>query len=296
MTKALYLPIILRVVYFNQKRGVRMNYFGKISIIVFSSILLGVAFNIFLLPHEVLTGGVTGIAMIFGLLTPVNSGIWIVVLNIPIIILGWMKLGKQFIMNSIISIAVTSVSMLYIPITSITVDPLLSSVFGGVITGVAIGLIIRNYSSTGGFDVVSLVLIKKYDVPLGGLIFGLNSIVVVISGFFFGWELAMYTMLSIYITGIVIDRIHTRHIKLNLMVVTNKGEEVRQAFLDNLVRGVTIIDGQGAFSREEKKVLYTVITRYELAVIRAVLQEKDPEAFVSISQSMQVMGNFRKDD
>lgn len=273
-----------------------MNYFGKLSIIVFSSILLGFAFNIFLLPHEVLTGGVTGIAMIFGLLTPLNAGIWIVVLNIPIIVLGWMKLGKQFIMNSIISIAVTSVSMLYIPITMVTVDPLLSSVFGGVITGVAIGLIIRNYSSTGGFDVVSLVLIKKWDVPLGGLIFGLNSIVVVISGFFFSWELAMYTMLSIYITGIVIDRIHTRHVKLNLMVVTSKGEEVRQAFLDNLVRGVTIIDGQGAFSREEKKVLYTVITRYELAVIRAVLKEHDPDAFVSISQSMQVMGNFRKGD
>ncbi|SDN56565.1 YitT family protein [Alkalicoccus daliensis] len=273
-----------------------MNYFGKLSIIVAASILLGVAFNVFLLPHEVLTGGVTGIAMIFGLLTPVNSGIWIIVLNIPIIILGWMKLGKEFIMNSIISVAVTAVSMLYIPIVSLTEDALLSSVFGGVITGVGIGLIIRNYSSTGGFDVVSLILIKKWDMPLGGLIFVLNSIVVVISGFFFGWELAMYTMLSIYITGIVIDRIHTRHVKLNLMVVTNKGEEVRQAFLDNLVRGVTIIDGQGAFSREEKKVLFSVITRYELAVIRAVLADKDPDAFVSISQSMQVMGNFRKDD
>lgn len=272
------------------------KYFGKLFIIIAASILLGFTFNVFLLPHEVLTGGVTGIAMIFGLMTPVNSGFWIIILNIPIIILGWMKLGKEFIINSIISVAVTSISMLYIPIVEVTGDALLSSVWGGVLTGVGIGLIIRFYSSTGGFDVVSLILIKKWDVPLGGLIFGLNSIVVLISGFFFGWELALYTMLSIYITGIVIDRIHTRHVKLNLMVVTSKGEEVRQAFLENLVRGVTIIDGQGAYSREEKKVLYTVITRYELEVIRGVLQDIDPDAFVSIGQSMQVMGNFRRDD
>ncbi|PRO64961.1 YitT family protein [Alkalicoccus urumqiensis] len=272
-----------------------MNYLIKLTIIVASSILLGFAFNIFLLPHEVLTGGVTGIAMIFGLLTPLNTGYWIVILNIPIIILGWMKLGKEFIINSIISVAVTSVSMLYIPIEMITDDALLSAVFGGVLTGVGIGLIIRFYSSTGGFDVVGILLIKKWDIPLGGLIFGLNSIVVVISGFFFAWDLALYTMLSIYITGIVIDRIHTRHVKLNLMVVTSRGEEVRQAFLDNLVRGVTIIDGQGAYSREDKKVLYTVITRYELEVIRHVLKDIDPSAFVSISQSMQVMGNFRRD-
>jgi uncharacterized membrane-anchored protein YitT (DUF2179 family) len=272
-----------------------VNYFVKLTIIVLSSILLGFAFNVFLLPHEVLTGGVTGIAMIFGLLTPLNTGIWIIVLNIPVIIIGWMKLGKEFIINSIISVAVTSVSMLYIPIVMVTEDALLSSVWGGILTGIGIGLIIRFYSSTGGFDVVGILLIKKWDVPLGGLIFGLNSIVVLFSGFFFGWELALYTMLSIYITGIVIDRIHTRHVKLNLMVVTSKGEEVRQAFLDNLVRGVTIIDGQGAYSREEKKVLYTVITRYELEVIRQIMKDIDPSAFVSISQSMQVMGNFRRD-
>ncbi|CAM3819011.1 YitT family protein [Alkalicoccus chagannorensis] len=273
-----------------------MNYMYRLTVIIISSIALGFAFNIFLLPHEVLTGGVTGVAMVFGLLTPLNTGYWIVLLNLPIIILGWFKLGKEFIINSIISVAVTSVSMLYIPIVQITDDALLSSVFGGVLTGVCIGLIIRYYSSTGGFDVVGILLIKKWDMPLGGLIFALNSLVVVVSGFFFGWELAMYTMLSIYITGIVIDRIHTRHIKLNLMVVTSRGEELRQALIDNLVRGITIIDGQGAYTREDKKVLFTVITRYELEVIRWVLRDIDPEAFVSISQSVQVVGNFRKDD
>lgn len=272
-----------------------MNNVNRLLIIFFASILLGFAFNLFLLPHEVLTGGVTGLAMVFGLTTPINAGYWVVLLNIPIIILGWRKLGKQFIGNTIFSVAVTSISMIYIPIFQITEDALLSSVFGGVIAGAAIGIIIRFYGSTGGFDVVSLVLIKKWDVPLGGLIFSLNTIVVIISGFFFAWELALYTMLSIYITGLVIDRIHTRHIKLSLMVVTNQGDELKKALLANLVRGITVIEGQGAYSGESKKVLYTVITRYELAIIKPLLKEIDPNAFVSVSESMEVMGNFRRE-
>lgn len=272
-----------------------MHKVYRLLIIFISSIVIGFAFNIFLLPHEVLTGGVTGIAMIFSLLTPVNAGYWIVLLNVPILVLGWMKLGKEFIGNSVFSVLVTSISMIYIPIIQVTDDALLSAVFGGVIAGAAIGVIIRYYSSTGGFDVVGLMLIKKWDVPLGGMIFSLNSIVVVISGFFFAWDLALYTMLSIYITGIVIDRIHTRHIKLSLMVVTSQGDDLKKALLANLVRGITVIEGKGAYSGESKKVLYTVITRYELAVIRPILREMDPTAFVSVSESMEVMGNFRRD-
>jgi uncharacterized membrane-anchored protein YitT (DUF2179 family) len=102
-------------------------------------------------------------------------------------------------------------------------------------------------------------------------------------------------MASIYITGLVVDRIHTRHIKLSLMVVTNKGEKVKKELLDNLYRGVTVVDGEGAYSQAKLKVLYTVITRYELAFVRPLIKNIDPNAFVSISETMEVMGNFRKD-
>ncbi|WP_078596777.1 YitT family protein [Evansella clarkii] len=260
-----------------------------------ASVILGFAFNMFLLPHEVLTGGVTGLAMVFGLLLPLNTGIWIIILNIPILILGWLKLGKMFIGNSVFSVLVTSFSMQYIPVRSVTDDALLSAVFGGVIAGIAIGFIIKYYGSTGGFDVVSLMLIKKWDIPLGGLIFALNSIVVFISGFVFAWDLALYTMASIYITGIVIDRIHTRHIKLSLMVVTNKGDDLKKELLNNLVRGITVIEGKGAYSNTRREVLFTVISRYELAIVRPIIYEIDPEAFVSVSETMEVMGNFRRE-
>jgi uncharacterized membrane-anchored protein YitT (DUF2179 family) len=269
------------------------NVYRLIGIFV-ASVVLGFAFNLFLLPHEVLTGGVTGLAMVFGLLTPVNAGIWIFVLNIPIFILGWLGLGKTFIGNSVFSVMVTSVAMLYIPVVQVTDDALLSSVFGGVIAGAAIGFIIRFYGSTGGFDVIGLILTKKRDVPLGALIFALNSVVVFISGFVFAWDLALYTMASIYITGLVIDRIHTRHIKLSLVVVTSHKDELKNAMLENLYRGITVIDGEGAYSKGKLQVLYTVISRYELAIIKPIIKEVDPNAFVSINETMEVLGNFRR--
>ncbi|MBM7570800.1 YitT family protein [Aquibacillus albus] len=271
-----------------------MNRLYKYAVLFIASIILGFAFNLFLLPHEVLTGGVTGLAMVFGLLSPINTGIWLVILNIPILIIGWMKLGKEFIWNSIFSVFVTSISMQYIPVFKVTEDALLSAVFGGVIAGVSIGLIIRFYGSTGGFDIIGLVLTKKRDIPLGGLIFALNSVVVFISGFIFSWELALYTMASIYITGIVIDRVHTRHIKLNLMVVTDRGEELKSELIKNLIRGITVMDGQGAYSNTERKVLYTVISRYELAIVKPLITNVDPTAFVSVSETVEVIGNFRR--
>lgn len=273
-----------------------MDKLYRLGAIFVASIIMGVAFNMFLLPHEILSGGITGIAMIFGLLTPINSGIWLILLNLPILIIGWMKLGKTFIANSIFSVAVTSISMLYIPIVQVTADALLSSVFGGVIIGAAVGIIIRFYGSTGGFDVIGLLLTMKRDIPLGFMVFVLNSGVVFISGFIFSWELAMYTMASIYITGIVVDRIHTRHIKLSLMVVTANGEEVKKKLLANLYRGITVTDGEGAYSGKKVKILHSVITRYELAFVRPLIKEIDPNAFVSITETMEVVGNFRRDD
>ena len=273
-----------------------MNKWTRLLIVFVSSIVLGFAFNLFLLPHEVLAGGVTGIAMMLGLVTPLNAGLWMIILNIPILILGWLRLGKTFIANSLFSVVVTSISMLYIPVIKLTEDALLSSVFGGVISGAAIGIIIRFYSSTGGFDVIGLLLSKKRDIPLGALVFVLNSAVVFVSGFIFSWELAMYTMASIYITGLVIDRVHTRHIKLSLMVVTNQGDAVKNELLDKLYRGITVVDGEGAYSAAKVKVLYSVISRHELAFVRPLIKNIDPNAFVSISETMEVMGNFRKDD
>ncbi|WP_091837071.1 YitT family protein [Marininema halotolerans] len=271
-----------------------MNRVARITTIFISSILIGFAFNMFLLSHKVLSGGVSGIAMILGLLTSINSGTLIFLLNIPIFILGWMKLGKRFVTISLFSVAVTSISMGIIPIAKISEDPILSSIFGGVLVGIGTGLIFRAGGSTGGFDIVSMVLTQKKELPLGTLLFGMNAIVVFVSGFIFTWDLALYTMASIYVTGRVIDAIHTRHIKLTLMIITSNGDEVKEKLLSNLVRGITVLDGEGAYTKEKRRVLITVISRYELTRVKHMVAEVDPHSFINITQTIEVMGYFRR--
>lgn len=264
----------------------------RLPIIFLASILLGYAYNSFLLPHSILSGGVSGIAMMFGLLTPINSGILIFAMNIPIFIMGYIYLGRRFIAYSIFSVAITSVAMQFIPIMSIVQDSLLASVFGGVIAGVAIGLIFKAGGSTGGFDIIGMIITKKRDLSLGNFFFTLNAVIIFFAGFLFGWDLALYTMISIFATSRVIDAIHTQHVKLTIMVISAKGEEIRDQLLAKLYRGITILDGEGAYSKEPRKVLISVITRYELPEVKAIVKEVDPKAFVNITQTVEVMGFF----
>ncbi|PTX64823.1 uncharacterized membrane-anchored protein YitT (DUF2179 family) [Melghirimyces profundicolus] len=267
----------------------------NLFIIFMMSVLIAFAFNMFLLPQKILSGGITGIAMIFGLVTPFNTGSIIFLLNIPIIIIGYLRLGKQFILYSLFSVVVTSLSLQVIPLRGISDDPILSAVFGGVIVGAATGLIFRSGASTGGFDIIGMVLTRKRELPLGILIFAMNAIVVFISGFVFDWDLALYTMISIYATGKVVDTVHTRHIKLTLMIISKQGEKVKKKLLSNLVRGITVLDGEGAYTSERRNVLITVISRYELAHVKRMIREADPHAFVNITQTVDVLGYFRRD-
>jgi uncharacterized membrane-anchored protein YitT (DUF2179 family) len=266
----------------------------RIFFIFLSSILIAFAYNQFLLPHKILSGGISGIAMIIGLLTPINTGIANFILNVPIFIIGYIKLGRKFILYSIFSVIITSIALVYIPVGAIARDPILSSIFGGVFVGIAVGLIFRSSASTGGFDIIGLLLTQKKEIPLGNLIFLMNAIVVFFSGFLFHWDAALYTMLSIFATGKVIDTIYTSHVKLTLMIITRKGEEVKNRLLAKLMRGITLIDGEGAYTKEKRKILFMIISRYELADVKKVIREADPHVFINITKTVEIVGYFRK--
>lgn len=267
----------------------------RLVVIFFASILLAFSFNQFLIPNKILSGGLSGIGMIIGLTTPMNTGLTILALNVPIFIIGFLKLGRKFIAYSVFSVFVTTVAMQYIPQKPLTTEPLLASVFGGVFVGIAVGFIFRFRGSTGGFDIIGLLLTLKKEFPLGTLIFSMNAIVVFISGFLFSWDLALYTMVSIYTTGRVIDSIHTKHIKLTLMIITNMGDRVKSSIMSEFKRGITLVDAEGAYTKEKRKILYVVISRYELSEIKALIRQSDPHAFVNITQTIEVMGSFRRD-
>ena len=219
----------------------------------------------------------------------------ILVLNIPVFILGFVRLGKKFVARSVVSVVVTSAAMQWIPLKPVTSDPILAAVFGGVIVGACIGIVLKLGGSTGGFDIIGVVITQRRQFPLGELIFVLNAVVVVISGFTANWNTALYTMMVIFVSGKVIDMLHTRHIKLTLMIITTQGERMRQRLLDELYRGVTVLDVEGGYSHKKRKMLMMVLSHYELTDVKRVIREVDPTAFVNIVETREVMGLFYKD-
>ena len=262
--------------------------------IIIGSVIVAVAFNLFFIPHQILSCGLSGIAMMLGIVTPINTGILNLVLNLPLLIIGVLKLGKRFISYTIVSVIVVSAGLYIIPVHEMSTDPLLSCLFGGVLSGFGIGIIFRASGSSGGFDILAMLLAKKRDFPLGALLSVMNAVVVIISGFIFGWNAALLTLVGIYASGKVIDTIHTNHIKLTLMIVTKKGDELKEQLLANLYRGITVIDGEGAYSGAKQKILMTVITRYQLTDVKAIINEVDPKAFVNITETTEVIGVFHK--
>ncbi|MFK2825273.1 YitT family protein [Bacillus sp. B190/17] len=266
----------------------------NIFVILFGSFLVGVAYNFFLIPHEVLSSGLSGIAIMFGLITPLNTGVVNLLLNLPLLIIGFIKLGKRFICYTIVSVLAVSVSLYVIPIVEVSTEPILSALFGGVITGLGVGLVFRASGSSGGFDIIAMLLTKKKDFPLGTVLTVMNGGVVLASGFIFNWDAALNTMVAIYATGKVVDMVHTSHVKLTLMIITAKGEEVKEKLLANVYRGVTQMNGEGAYTGEGRAVLLTVITRYQLTDVKKMIQEADPSAFVNVTQTVEVVGSFHR--
>jgi uncharacterized membrane-anchored protein YitT (DUF2179 family) len=264
-------------------------------VIFIGSLLIAIAYNQFLIPHEVLSAGISGIAIVVGLLTPFDTGLMNFILNLPLLILGMMKLGKRFILYTILSVIVLSTALYYLPVYAVSSDPILSSIFGGVLSGIGIGIILRYSGSTGGFDIIGMILAKKVGFPIGAILTGLNGIVILASGFLLNWDSALNTLVSIFITGKVIDSIHTQHMKLTVTIITDKGEEVRDKLLSQLYRGITIMDGEGGYTQIKRKIVMTVISRYELADMKHCIQEVDPQAFVNITQTVDVMGLFNRD-
>lgn len=258
------------------------------------SILFGFAFNDFLIPHKLTSGGVTGIAFFIHHFLNVNTGWIVLIMNIPLAILGLKYLGKRFITLTIFSVIVLSFSMKFIPIHAISNDILLSSIIGGALYGIAVGLIIRMGGSTGGTDIVSLILSSKKNLQVGFLNICLNLLVVGFSGLIFGWNITLYTIIAIYVAGRAVDMVYTTQTKLTLSIVTDKYQELSDALIKLHARGITITDAEGAYTHKPKKVLTTVITKFELNETKHTIKTIDPQAFVNIMQTLEVMGRFRK--
>lgn len=267
---------------------------GPIMMMTLSSVLVACGFKLLLIPQKLLSGGVSGVAMIIGYASGWDIAWLYFVLNAPILIWGYAVLGKRFIAFSVVSVFLTSLAMKVIPEMTLTEDRLLACVFGGVLVGFGSGLTLRFGGSTGGFDVAASIVSRFRDLPVGLLIAALNTLVIAVDGWLRkDWDAVLYSMLSIYVTGKFIDLVHTPHRKVTAFIVTNRTTELAARLLE-LPRGVTILKTRGAFTSEERDLLMTVTTRYELAELRKTIKSVDHKAFVNIVQTVDVIGQFRR--
>ncbi|MEK4517066.1 YitT family protein [Paenibacillus sp. FSL H8-0122] len=273
---------------------VKLRLFGSFLAVLFGSAMIASGFNLFLIPHRLLSGGVSGLAMLAGYFTPFNISLLYLLFNIPLLAAGWFQLGRRFIILSIVSVGATTWMMTVVPVFQVSSDMLLASVFGGVLVGVGAGVSFRVGGSSGGFDILGSIITRYRDFPVGSVLVGLNGLVILAAAYFDdNWNLALASMVSIYVTGKVVDLIHISHIKVTVYIITNRTDELLQQLL-GLQRGVTKFKTEGAYSHVERDMLMTVTTRYELAELKRIIKTSDPQAFVNIVETVGVMGSFRK--
>lgn len=173
---------------------------------------------------------------------------------------------------------------------------MLAALFGGLLLGVAIGLAMRYGFSTGGMDIVAMVVQKRTGKSVGALMNIINCVVVIVAGFFIGWQNALFTLIGIYATGRVVDTLYTGYQKLTAMIVTAKGDDVVEALHKDLIRGITILPSKGAYTKRESTTLMMVISRYELFEMQEIVHRADPKAFVNLLNTVNVSGEFLDSD
>lgn len=274
----------------------------RVAVVILGSLLMALSLNFFLINANVYASGFAGAAQLVSSILQdhlgltISTGILLLLFNIPVFILGWFKVGKGFTIYSILSVAFATLFLELLPLRSISDDIMLNAVFGGALAGVGVGISLKLGASTGGMDIVAMILSRMQDKPIGIYFLILNGILIVFAGILYEPENALYTMIALYVTTSVIDMIHTRHEKVTAMIITRQADDLQQAIHRQMVRGITILPAKGAYSKEDKNMLYVVITRYELYDLERIINETDPQAFTNIVQTVGIFGFFRKEN
>ena len=274
----------------------------RFIIVILGALLNAMALNFFLIQANVYASGFTGIAQLSASFAQdfmgvnISTGVLLALLNIPVIILGWFKVGKGFTIYSIISVAFTTIFLETIPFVKFSEEILLNAVFGGLLSGIGVGISLKWGASIGGMDIIAMILSRIKDRPIGIYFLVMNAMIIFFAGWLYDPEKALFTLVTLYVTTRVIDALHTRHNKLTAMIVSTKGDSLTKSIHSRMVRGITRIPAKGAFTGEDREMLFMVITRYELYDLEQIVKDTDPNAFVNIVQTTGVFGFFRKDE
>ena len=274
-----------------QKKANRIQLIISYFIITLGAVIDAFAIEEFLVAKQILDGGIVGISIILNNLTKIPLSLFIVVINIPFLILGLKQLGKTFAFKATYAMIVFSLALAnFEELHEITDDPLLATVYGGLFLGVGVGLVMRGGGCVDGMDTLSLLISKRTQFSTGQIILGFNLIIYTIAGFIFGPDRALYSILTYFITSKVIDTVETGLEQGKaVMIITENGERIAEEIYKQLGRTVTLLTGEGLISGK-KTVLYCVVTRIELSEMKRIIKEDEGSAFATISDVSDIVG------
>ena len=263
--------------------------------LVAGAMIAALSIEEFLVPCTILDGGVVGISIMINNLTRIPLGVLTMVLNLPFLIAGMRKLGTKFIIKSAVAMAVFSSSLeIFAPLTDMTRDYLLAVCFGGVFLGIGVGLVIRSGGCLDGTETVAIFLNRRFNLPVGQTVLFINIMIYTTAGFLFGFDRAMYSLLTYFITSKVIDFVETGVEQAkSAMIITNEGRKIADEIYKEMGRTVTILEGEGLISGK-KVILYCVLNRLEIYQLKHLIKEVDASAFITISDVSEIIGNHIK--
>ena len=273
------------------------TYFKQCIQLCIGAVIAAVGLELFLIPNNVIDGGVVGLSIMASYLTGMPLGIFLIVLNIPFLYLGYKQIGKNFAIATIVAVCFLSVwSEVIGEFDKVTNDPFLAAIFGGVIDGLGVGLIMRAGGSLDGTEIVAIIADKRSVFSVGEIVMFINLFILSGAGLLFGWDKGMYSLFAYFVIAKMIDVvIKGLDESYGVMIVTDKSAELTSALNYRLGRGVTILYGEGGYTKQKKEVLYCVVTRLEVDKLKRIVNEIDERAFVTINVVHDIIGGrFKK--
>ncbi len=265
---------------------------GNLLLICVGSIICAVAINGILIPNGFISGGITGLALIIHYLFPsLPVGILYFLMNIPLFVIGWLNVGRRFFWYSLAGMAILSLSVM-VPVPHIQIeDKILAALLAGILTGGGSGLILRSKGSAGGMDILSIMVMKRYSIRIGTTILAFNVFLLFFAAFRFSLEPALYALVFMYVTSQILNLVVTGLSQRKaVMIISKHWADINREIMAKLLRGVTIVTGRGGFTGQETQIIYTVITLRELSRLKGIVRGIDPDAFVVVTETLEVIG------
>jgi len=268
--------------------------FWRYFMVGLGGFISSIGLNTFLVPHHLLSGGISGIAMILYFLFNWPIGLLITILNLPLLYAAYRLMSKEFLIVTLYGLLMYTITIdatSFLASWNVVDDTMLAAIYGGVLSGIGSGLIFRVNGSTGGLDIVAAIMKKYLSLNMGGVNFAINCVIMSISAILFGIKPAMFTLISMFISAALTDRvIEGFNRKKTIYIISERCEEIAAGIINEVGRGVTFLEGEGAYTRKARRVVFVVVTLTQIAKIKTIVQKADPQAFMIIQDAAEVSG------